>query len=98
MVTAPKCKIKFVTFLAQATLYRVEPVIRIAMTMVRTATITTAANAMTDEEVVRPVRAGNTRLFEVIMRRYNQRLYRVTRSILGNDGIREDRVASGRGF
>jgi RNA polymerase sigma-70 factor (ECF subfamily) len=60
------------------------------MTMVRTAAITPAANAMTDEEVVRRVRAGDTALFEVIMRRYNQRLYRVTRSILGNDGEAED--------
>jgi RNA polymerase sigma-70 factor, ECF subfamily len=60
------------------------------MTMVRTAAITTAAKAMTDEEVVRRVRAGDTALFEVIMRRYNQRLFRVTRSILGNDGEAED--------
>jgi RNA polymerase sigma-70 factor (ECF subfamily) len=45
---------------------------------------------MTDEEVVERVKAGETALFEVIMRRYNQRLYRVTRSILGNDGEAED--------
>jgi RNA polymerase sigma-70 factor (ECF subfamily) len=58
--------------------------------MVQTAAITTAASALTDEEVVRRVRAGETALFEVIMRRYNQRLFRVTRSILGNDGEAED--------
>jgi RNA polymerase sigma-70 factor (ECF subfamily) len=58
--------------------------------MVTTAAITTAASAMTDEEVVERVRTGETALFEVIMRRYNQRLYRVTRSILGNDGEAED--------
>jgi len=45
---------------------------------------------MSDEEVVRRVRAGETALFEVIMRRYNQRLFRVTRSILGNDDEAED--------
>jgi RNA polymerase sigma-70 factor (ECF subfamily) len=58
--------------------------------MVTTAAIGTAASAMTDEEVVKRVRAGETALFEVIMRRYNQRLYRVARSILGNDGEAED--------
>ena len=60
------------------------------MTMGKTATIIAAANTMTDEEVVRRVQAGEAALFEVIMRRYNQRLYRVSRSILGNDGEAED--------
>jgi RNA polymerase sigma-70 factor, ECF subfamily len=59
------------------------------MTMVRMGAIA-AAGMMPDEEVVERVRAGETALFEVIMRRYNQRLYRVTRSILGNDGEAED--------
>ena len=45
---------------------------------------------MSDEEVVERVKAGETAMFEVIMRRYNQRLYRVTRSILGNDAEAED--------
>ncbi len=58
--------------------------------MVSTALITNAASAMSDEEVVERVRAGETALFEVIMRRYNQRIYRITRSILGNDGEAED--------
>ena len=43
-----------------------------------------------DEEVVRRVVAGETALFEALMRRYNQRLYRVARSILRNDGEAED--------
>jgi RNA polymerase sigma-70 factor (ECF subfamily) len=60
------------------------------MMMVRTAAIGSRASAMTDDEVVERVRAGETPLFEVIMRRYNQRLYRVTRSILGNDTEAED--------
>src|SRR5262249_1105272 len=60
------------------------------MTMLTTAAITTAASALSDEEVVDRVRAGETALFEVIMRRYNQRLFRVTRSILGNDAEAED--------
>jgi RNA polymerase sigma-70 factor (ECF subfamily) len=58
--------------------------------MVTTTAVGAAASVMTDEEVVRRVRAGETALFEVIMRRYNQRLFRVTRSILGNDGEAED--------
>jgi RNA polymerase sigma-70 factor (ECF subfamily) len=43
-----------------------------------------------DEDVVSRVLAGETALFEVIMRRYNQRLYRIARIILQNDGEAED--------
>src|SRR6185436_344938 len=71
-------------------LYNREDGFRSVRIMVTTAAIGTAASAMTDEEVVKRVRAGETALFEVIMRRYNQRLYRVARSILGNDGEAED--------
>ena len=39
---------------------------------------------------MRRVRAGETGLFEVIMRRYNQRLYRVARAILRDDAEAED--------
>jgi RNA polymerase sigma-70 factor (ECF subfamily) len=45
---------------------------------------------LSDEEVVYRVRAGETALYEVIMRRYNQRLYRIARAILHNDGEAED--------
>jgi RNA polymerase sigma-70 factor (ECF subfamily) len=45
---------------------------------------------LTDEEVVDRVRAGDTALYEVIMRRYNQRLYRIARAILHNDAEAED--------
>lgn len=58
--------------------------------MLTTTAITAAASALSDEEVVERVRTGETALFEVIMRRYNQRLFRVTRSILGNDAEAED--------
>ncbi len=44
----------------------------------------------TDQEVVERVRAGDTALYEIIMRRYNQRLYRITYAILRNDGEAED--------
>lgn len=43
-----------------------------------------------DEEVVQRVLGGETALFEIIMRRYNQRLYRISRSVLQNDGEAED--------
>ena len=45
---------------------------------------------LNDEEVVSRVLAGDTAMFEVIMRRYNQRLYRVARAILRNDAEAED--------
>jgi RNA polymerase sigma-70 factor (ECF subfamily) len=44
----------------------------------------------TDEEVVERVKAGDTALYEIIMRRYNQRLYRVARAILHDDAEAED--------
>jgi RNA polymerase sigma-70 factor (ECF subfamily) len=43
-----------------------------------------------DEEVVSRVKAGETALFEVLIRRYNQRLFRITRSILRDDTEAED--------
>ncbi len=44
----------------------------------------------TDGQVVDRVIAGETELYELIMRRYNQRLYRVVRSILRDDDETED--------
>lgn len=51
-----------------------------------------ALSSMTDEEVVRRVLEGDTAVFELIMRRYNQRLYRIARSILRDDAEAEDVV------
>jgi RNA polymerase sigma-70 factor, ECF subfamily len=48
------------------------------------------SESLTDEEVVNRVRDGETALYEVIMRRYNQRLYRIARAILHNDVEAED--------
>ena len=45
---------------------------------------------LSDEEVVERVLAGDTSLFEILMRRYNQRLFRVARSILADDAEAED--------
>ena len=43
-----------------------------------------------DEEVVRRVLDGETALYELLMRRHNQRLYRVARAILRDDAEAED--------
>ena len=43
-----------------------------------------------DELAISYVRAGYTKAYEVIMRRYNQRLYRITRSILQSDDAAQD--------
>ncbi|HEY4564230.1 MAG TPA: sigma factor, partial [Thermoanaerobaculia bacterium] len=45
---------------------------------------------LSDEEVVARVLAGDTSLFEILMRRYNQRLFRVARSILSDATEAED--------
>src|SRR3954454_4750454 len=45
---------------------------------------------LTDEQVVERVLTGDTSLFEVIMRRYNQRLYRAARAITRSDSEAED--------
>jgi RNA polymerase sigma-70 factor (ECF subfamily) len=44
----------------------------------------------TDDEIVRRVRDGDLALFELLMRRHNQRVYRAIRSILRDDGESED--------
>src|SRR5262245_30641213 len=46
--------------------------------------------ALTDEEIVERIRGGQTALFELLMRRYNQRLYRVTRAIVKDEAEAED--------
>ncbi len=49
-----------------------------------------APNILDDETVIRRVKKGEIGLFEIVMRRYNQRLYRIIRSILGTDADVED--------
>jgi RNA polymerase sigma-70 factor, ECF subfamily len=58
--------------------------------MVNPAEVATSQEPWSDEEVVTRVLAGETGMFEIIMRRHNQRLYRVARAILRNDGEAED--------
>ena len=49
-----------------------------------------SSEGWTDQQVVERVKAGDTALYEIIMRRYNQRLYRVARAILRDDTEAED--------
>jgi RNA polymerase sigma-70 factor (ECF subfamily) len=45
-----------------------------------------------DDEIVRHVLGGETAMFEVLMRRYNERVYRVARAIVRDDHEAEDVV------
>ena len=56
----------------------------------QTATVLARSAAMSDEDVVSRVLAGDTPLFEVLMRRHNERVYRVARAILRDDKEAED--------
>ena len=46
--------------------------------------------ALSDTEIVEEVRAGRIDLFETLMRRYNQRVYRLARAVLRSDSEAED--------
>jgi RNA polymerase sigma-70 factor (ECF subfamily) len=46
----------------------------------------------TDEEIVRRVRAGYTEMFEILMRRHNQRLYCAALAIVRDDAEAEEAV------
>ena len=50
----------------------------------------TLALERSDAELLLSVLAGNARDFEPLMRRYNRRLFRITRAILRNDAEAED--------
>lgn len=47
-------------------------------------------NALTDEQIVAQVVSGQTALFEVLMRRHNERIYRAARAILRDETEAED--------
>jgi RNA polymerase sigma-70 factor (ECF subfamily) len=50
----------------------------------------TQPNTLSDSELIQRILAGESQLYEVIIRRYNQRLYRVTRSMLLDPDESED--------
>ena len=53
-------------------------------------TILRTGTALSDEEVVERVLTGETALYEIIMRRYNRRLYRAVKSVLRDEDEVED--------
>jgi RNA polymerase sigma-70 factor (ECF subfamily) len=55
-----------------------------------TAALERTHSELSDEQVVERVLAGGTACFEILMRRYNQRLYRVALAITRNEGEAED--------
>jgi RNA polymerase sigma-70 factor, ECF subfamily len=55
-----------------------------------TAVARVAASTLPDLEVVRRVRGGESALFEILMRRHNQRMYRVARSVVKDEDEVED--------
>ena len=50
------------------------------------------ATSLTDEAIIAKVRDGDLNKYELIMRRYNQRLFRIARSILRNDEEARDAI------
>ncbi len=58
--------------------------------MVLTKEVAAQSASLTDADVVRRVRGGDTALFEVLMRRHDQRVYRTARSILRDEAEVED--------
>ena len=55
-----------------------------------TVPITPFRDQLTDEELVGRIIAGDHALFEILMRRYNQRIYRAVRAVLGTEEEVED--------
>ena len=47
-------------------------------------------DSLTDEQVVGQILTGHTALFEILMRRHNERMYRVARSIVRDESEAED--------
>ena len=58
--------------------------------MVSIVEVATQQERLSDEEVVARVLAGETAMFEIVMRRYNQRIYRTALAILRDDSEAED--------
>jgi len=55
-----------------------------------TGTAREGREALTDDEIVDRVRAGERELYEILLRRHNTTVYRACRSILGSDEEAED--------
>src|SRR5262249_14258763 len=49
-----------------------------------------SVESLSDSEIVKRVRAGDRALFEILMRRHNQQIYRAARAIVKNETEVED--------
>jgi RNA polymerase sigma-70 factor, ECF subfamily len=58
--------------------------------MIERETVASPPDALTDDEVIARVLAGDTAIFELLMRRYNQRVYRCVRGIVSDDNEAQD--------
>ena len=58
--------------------------------MTTIATVSPVRQEWTDEEVIQRVLDGDTPSFELLVRRYNQRTYRIIRAVLRDDAEAED--------
>src|SRR5262245_9536171 len=59
-------------------------------TLIDVETLPVTQTSLSDGEIVARVRAGETALFEILMRRHNQRVYRVARAVLKDETEAED--------
>ena len=64
--------------------------IAVNMASVSSGTALASAAELSDEAIVDRVRGGDTALYEILVRRHNQRLYRTIRAILRSDRDVED--------
>ncbi|MGH9370341.1 MAG: sigma-70 family RNA polymerase sigma factor [Vicinamibacterales bacterium] len=55
-----------------------------------TSAVAPESAAQPDEDVIRQVLEGNTAMFELLMRRYNERVYRAARSIVRDEQEADD--------
>ena len=60
------------------------------MTTGTSAAVEPDTSVQTDEAVIRQVLDGDTRMFELLMRRYNERVYRAARAIVRDEQEAED--------
>jgi RNA polymerase sigma-70 factor, ECF subfamily len=63
---------------------------RLGRTPITVDTLELVPAALPDSEIVRRVKAGETSLFEILMRRHNQRVYRTARAVLRDESDVED--------
>lgn len=69
-----------------------EPTHPAATPFAASVSVARAGSEPADEDVVRRLRAGETGLYVLLMRRYNQRLFRIARAVLADDAEAEDVV------